>query len=144
MTNILTWADLLRVAIKKRRYKRRYSFFTFHILNSSNYRLYAICYHLYLTFLFIPIRERGILKKCEWLESTRIVNFLPVFGCLGYSVLNCIPTIYSVVMGSSFFLTKTFQPREWSRACVCGVAPKTTPEAEKSRLEQKNNPKIKV
>ena len=36
-----------------------------------------------------------------------------------------------------FVLTKTFQSREWSRACVCGVAPKTTPEAEKSRLEQK-------
>ena len=34
-----------------------------------------------------------------------------------------------------FVLTKTFQPREWSRACVWGVAPETTPEAEKSRFE---------
>ena len=25
-----------------------------------------------------------------------------------------------------FFLTKSFQPREWPRACVCEVAPETT------------------
>ena len=28
--------------------------------------------------------------------------------------------------------------------CVCGVAPETTPEAEKSRLEKIDNPKIEV
>ena len=71
-----------------------------------------------------------------------IVHFLPVYGCLGDSAWNCIPTVYSVVMGSSFFLTMTFQLREWSRACVCGVSPETTPLAEKSWLEKMDNPKI--
>jgi hypothetical protein len=65
-----------------------------------------------------------------------IVHFLPVFGCLGD---------YARGHGIVFFvLTKTFQPREWSRACVCGVAPETTPKAEKSRFDNKDNPKIEV
>jgi hypothetical protein len=78
--------------------------------------------------------------------NVELVHFLPVFGCLGDSAWNCIPTVYSVVMGSSFFLTKTFQLREWSGSCVCvcGVAPETTHEAEKSRLEKIDNPKIEV
>ena len=38
------------------------------------------------------------------------------------------------------FQTKTFQPREGSKAFVCGVAPATPPEAEKSRFETKDNP----
>ena len=32
----------------------------------------------------------------------KIVHFLPVFGCLGDSAWNCIPSVYSVVMGLSF------------------------------------------
>ena len=49
-----------------------------------------------------------------------IVHFLPVFGCLGDYAWNCIPTVYSVVMGSSFFSNQDVQLGEWSRACVCG------------------------
>ena len=67
-----------------------------------------------------------------------IVHFLPVFGCLGDSAWNCIPTVYSVVMGSSFFSNQDFSAKGVVKGvCVCGVAPETTPEAEKSRFEQK-------
>ena len=33
-----------------------------------------------------------------------------------------------------FFLIKPFQQRKWSRACVRGVAPETTSEAEKFKF----------
>ena len=40
-----------------------------------------------------------------------IVHFLPVFGCLGDSAWNCIPTVYSVVMESSFFSNQDFSAK---------------------------------
>ena len=74
-----------------------------------------------------------------------IVHFLPVFGCLGDSAWNCIPTVYSVVMGLYFFSNQDFSAKGVVKGvCVCGVAPETTPEAEKLRLEQKDYSKIKV
>ena len=82
---------------------------------------------------------------CYLNYGTRIVHFLPVFGCLGDSAWNCIPTVYSVVMGSYFFSNQDFSAKGVVKGvCVCGVAPETTPEAEKSRLEKKDDPKIEV
>ena len=72
---------------------------------------------------------------CNLYQHT-IVHFLPVFGCLGDSALNCIPTVYSVVMGSSFFSNHDFSAKG---VCVCGVAPETTPLDEKSWLEKKRS-----
>ena len=61
------------------------------------------------------------VQRIEIWYSDTIVHILPAFGCLGDSAWNCIPTIYSVVKG----------------VCVCEVAPETTSEVEKLRLEQK-------
>ena len=73
----------------------------------------------------------------------KIVHFLPVFGCLGDSAWNCIPTVYSVVMGSSIFSNQYFSAKGVVKGvCVCGVAPETTPKAEKLRLEKIDKPKI--
>ena len=48
-------------------------------------------------------------------------------------------------MGSSFFSNQDFSAKGMVKGvCVCGIAPKTTPEAEKSRLEKKDNSKIEV
>ena len=78
-----------------------------------------------------------------------IVHFLPVFGCLGDSTWNCFPTVYSVVMGSFYFSNQDFSAKGVVKSvCVCGIAhettPETTPEAEKSRLEKIDNPKIEI
>ena len=74
-----------------------------------------------------------------------IVHFLLVFGCLGDSAWICIPTVYSVVMGLYFFSNQDFSAKGVVKGvCVCGVAPETTPKAEKSRLKQKDDPKVKV
>ena len=53
---------------------------------------------------------------------------------------------YILVMGSSFvFKLRLFsQGSGQGCVCVCGVAPESTPEAEKSRLEQNDDPKIEV
>ena len=46
-------------------------------------------------------------------------------------------------MGSSFFSNQDFSAKGVVMGmCVCGVAPETTPEAEKSKLEKIDNPKI--
>ena len=72
-----------------------------------------------------------------------IVHFFPVFGCLGDSAWNCLPTVYSVVMGLSFVSNQDFSAKGGVKGvCVCGVAPADPPEAEKSRFETKDNPKI--
>ena len=48
-------------------------------------------------------------------------------------------------MGSSFFSNQDFSAKGVVKGvCVCGVAPETTPEAEKLRLEKIDNPKIEV
>lgn len=43
-----------------------------------------------------------------------IVHLLPLFG---YSVWNCIPIVYSEVMGPFFFLNKSFSAKKWWRVC---------------------------
>ena len=53
----------------------------------------------------------------------QIVSFLPVFGCLGDSAWNYIPTVYSVVMGLSFFSNEDFSAKGVVKGvCVWGVA----------------------
>ena len=47
-------------------------------------------------------------------------------------------------MGSSFFNQDFSAKGVVKDVCVCGVAPETTPEAEKLRLEIKDDPKIEV
>ena len=62
-----------------------------------------------------------IQSKCIfWAE---IVHFLPVFGCLGDSAWNCIPTVYSVVMGLYFFSNQDFSAKGVVKGvCVWGSA----------------------
>jgi hypothetical protein len=48
-------------------------------------------------------------------------------------------------MGSTFFSNQDFSAKGVVKGvCMCGVAPETTPEVEKSRLEKIDNPKIEV
>ena len=53
--------------------------------------------------------EKKLTAKPMFGRNT-IIHFLPLFGCLGDSAWNCIPTVYSVARGSSYFL----QPRLFS------------------------------
>ena len=77
-------------------------------------------------------------------EPCEILHFLPVFGCLGDSAWNCIPTVYSVVMGQSFFSNQDFSAKGVVKGvCECGVAPRPLPRL-KSRGQKKDNPKIEV
>ena len=39
---------------------------------------------------------------------SKIVHFLPVFGCIGDSAWNYTPTVYSVFMGLYFFSNQDF------------------------------------
>ena len=80
-----------------------------------------IFFEIFTTF---DKNENSTFPPCIWLLRGFCLELYPYCLFRGHGIV-------------FFVLTKTFQPREWSRACVCGVAPETTPEAEKSRLEQK-------
>jgi hypothetical protein len=64
----------------------------------SNYRM------MKLSMIGDAIYQVAQLFTTRQLFSNQyiIVYFLPVFGCLGDSAWNCIPTVYSVIMGSWF------------------------------------------
>ena len=82
---------------------------------------------MFLIYFYTKLFNRCIASLAvAWLSciSNEIVHFLPVFGCLGDSACNCIPTVYSVVMGSSFFSNQDFSANGVVKGvCVCGVAP---------------------
>ena len=79
-----------------------------------------------LLFYTHPQPQLGFKKHRD-----TIVNFLPVFGFLGDSAWNCIPTVHSVVMGLSFS-NLDFSAKGVVKGVCVWVAPKTTPEAEKA------------
>ena len=67
-------------------------------------------------------------------------NLPPYIWLLREFAWNCIPMFKPRSWDCLFFLTSTFQPREWSTATPHTHTPLTTPLAEKSWLEKKDDP----
>ena len=71
----------------------------------------------------IPGQPVTRLEQAPSPHPLTIVHFFPVFGCLGDSAWNCLPTVYSVVMGLSFVSNQDFSAKGGVKGvCVWGSA----------------------
>ena len=88
--------------------------------------LFGICWAK-KTGIFILGTLNSTFPPCIWLLRGFCLELYPYCLFPGHGIV--------------FFSNQDFSTKG---VCVCGVVPKTTPEAEKSRLEKKDNPKIEV